>query len=672
VSQSESDDVAKGDFSRLLLLVDIANIRPRSIKNKKRFQANFGMKLPLFSKTKYEPTCFAFIDQCLFDLARSAPGAVIVKYADFGLKSQLVGDDGEELIRRNSLDDYDSDKIFIVGTSKADNALLTASFEVGGSIISQDQFADTEYAELWTESTRLFVYSYNEESEQFDFLTREGLSLQTWWQDENSFVSGDWLASDEYLEVEVRLRNQAKQANWQWITTPLVHNPEIPVEVYERIEATSREKRRQARKRYAHRPKKSLGRQREVFVDQGAADLETYEPFLDPDGNELTGETFRRKRRVNAKRSAHAPKKFFGRQRDVFSDEDVSDMDVNDPLLEFTFSEPSRSQSVCYLLADDFHGMRKNIGNRVTVAGRVVLGEGKVCLQWIPGTEAVEVVNHPNIDADIGTAFVQLDGVLEVLGNSIVLRTDDDEMFTVVTYAHIREERNAQKRESRVLQETEMRKWAVPSFIDSVQNLRTLRHLFKPAVHADDDKVEGSISSDRFTEVDRSGMYSDVDEIMPGAVSDKNFGIPTSSVNSVEPAGVPPVEDLDNKDDSFREHRRLPADNENTVRDLRKTTGTPPDSGKQENVKNVEPVSPVEIDGDVFVKDRPVDEIKTNQAFLRRRILVVGVLAALLVSIAAYVAFSSDSSGSSSSASQVSTQSSAAQWRYFESVVWRK
>jgi hypothetical protein len=199
-----------------------------------------------------------------------------------------------------------------------------------------------------------------------------------------------------------------------------------------------------------------------------------------------------------------------------------------------------------------------------------------------------------------------------------------------------------------------------------------LRQIFKPAVHADNDRVEGSRSSDRFTEAEPSGMYTDVDEIMPGAVSDKNFGIPTSSVNSVEPAGVPPVEAINNKDDSFRDHMRSPADNENMVRDLRKTTGTPPDSAKQKKVRNVEPVSPVEIDGDVFVIGQPADEIKTNQAFLRKRILVVGILAALLVSIAAYVAFSSDSSGSSSSTSQVSTQSSAAQWRYFESVVWRK
>ncbi len=620
MSQSESDEVTKGDFSRLLLLVDIANIRPRSIKNKKRFQANFGLKLPLFGKAKDDITSFAFIDQCLLDLARSAPGAVIVKYADFGLKDHLVGNDREELAYRNSLDDFDSDKIFVIGASKADNALLTASFEVGGSIISRDRFADVEYEDLKTDNTRLFMHSYNEESEQFDFCTREGLHLRDWWRTENEYVSGDWLASDEYLDVDFRLRSQVRQVNWQWITTPLVHNPEIPEEVYERIEARSKGKRRlTTTKRSTRRPKKSSVRQDEVFVDE--------DPFV---------------------------------------------FEVSEPLVEFEFFEPRRGRSVCYLLADDFHGMRKNIGNRVTIAGRILLVDEKIFLQWITGTEAVEIINPPNVDEHTGTSYVQLDGVLEVLGNSIVLRTDDDEMFTVVTYAHIREERNAQKRESRVLQETEMRKWAVPSFIDSVQNLRTLRQLFKPEVHADDDKVEGSKSSDRFTEAEPSGMYTDVDEITPGAVSDKNFGIPTSSVNSVEPAGVPPVEDLDNKDDSFREHRRSPADNENTFRDLRKTTGTPPDSGKQENVKNVEPVSPVEIDGGVFEIDQPASEIKTKNAFLRRRILVVGILAALLVSIAAYVAFSSDSSESSRLTSQVSTQSSAAQWRYFESVVWRK
>lgn len=672
MSQSESNEAAKGDVSSLLLLVDIANIRPRLIRNKKRFLENFGMKLPLFSKSKYEHTSIAFIDQCLFDLARSAPGAVIVKYADFGLKSQLVGNGGEELLRRNSLDDFDPDKIFIVGTSKADNALLTASFEVGGSIISQDQFGDTEYQELKTESTRLFIHSYDEESEQFDFQTQDGLSLQAWWQETNSFVSGEWLASDEYLDVEVRLRNQVKQANWQWITTPLVHNPEIPAEVYERIEETSREKRRRAKKRYAHRPRKSSGRYQEIDVDQDVSEFDIYDPLLGSEAGELSGGTPQRSRRGSSKRSAHRPKKSSMRKREISIDQEVDHFEVNEPFVEFTFSEPKRSQTVSYLLADDFHGMRKNLGNSVTLVGRISLNEGRVYLQWIPGVEAVEIINHPNIDEAIGNAFVQLDGVLEVLDNSVVLRTSDDEMFTAVSYAHIREKLNAQARKSQVWPENETRIWAVPSFVDTVRNLWSLRQLLLPNQHEEEVPAGGYRTADHLTEADQIGTHTYVEDLTPSYTGSQDQGIsdPTGDVQKSEE--IPQRNEISNKKDSQQEEVHPAVDTNMTQVGHTQSESYLTKVSPSEDLENVEPVwPPLFTDGDSET-DNVGHSVTGNENFFRRRTMVVGILLALLISVVLYLTFSSDGTQESNLRPVDSSQPSVAQWRYFESVVWRK
>lgn len=621
MAQLEPSGLSDNDYSNLLLLVDIANIRPRRIRDKKKFFTNFGMRWRGYTKTRDDFTNFEFIDQCLLDLIRSAPGAVIIKYADYALREFLEPDDVAELNRRASLDDFHQDKIFVVSTTKADNPLLTASLEIGGSIVSQDGFSDAEYQELKSENTRLFVHSYNEDYEQFDFVTREGVHLSEWWSDNNQFVSGDWLASDEYLDIDFRIRSKVRQANWQWITVPLVHNPEIPEEVFESIEARSRGPRRLTKtKRSSRRPKKSSLAREEVFVEEDSFVLE-----------------------------------------------------ITEPEVEFEFSTPRRVQPVRYLLADDFHGMRKNLGNLVTVAGRIVLAEGKVFLQWIPGTEAIEIINHPIIAADgMGSSFVQLDGVLEAGGSSFVLRTDDDEKVAVVSYAQIREQLNIQKRESRVWAEQETSKWFFPNFIDSVRNLKSIRQVFLPTGPVDDLTSEDSEPTAQSSEADYSKKHQFLEEKAQGTPGNENLALQVSSVDSKVPSEVSPTEKTGISDDCPREQEDLPADGRKRDAGHGTIDNTPPTSFGKEDIEFVVSNPSVRNDHENLEFVQAEEKTAAQKMFPGRRIIIGVILTTVLVLLGLLLNFTMGLSDSSDSKMDVSVQPSVAEWRYFESVVWRK
>lgn len=218
------------EVENLLLVVDVANIRPRTFAHRQKF---LGRVTSRFRKAPADEkrTTMGYIDECLASLSEAAPGAVVVKFADFALADYLPDEDLPELDRRSKLGTYDIDKIFIIETAQADVPLLAAVNRVGGSIVSNDNFQARELKEWVTPQTRVIKQVYSEETGKFSFTIPGGEDLRQWWMDINGFVNHELLESDEYLDIEGRLRTRVKDATFEWINESLTFVPEVPKDI---------------------------------------------------------------------------------------------------------------------------------------------------------------------------------------------------------------------------------------------------------------------------------------------------------------------------------------------------------------------------------------------------------------------------------------------------------
>ncbi len=189
---------------RLVLVVDIANIRDRS--KSKRF--NF--------KLKREPASLEFIDRCLDRLSVEAPGSVIMNFTDHSLRKDLPKRSREEYDRRSKLVPTDPDKFFVVGTAQADDALICAARDLGVSIISHDKFEDKNANEC-----TVFRFHSESEEEKFIFQTKDGLQLHQWWEKNVGILSDEWIYGKEQDDLACELRDKVKNATWQYHGEPL-------------------------------------------------------------------------------------------------------------------------------------------------------------------------------------------------------------------------------------------------------------------------------------------------------------------------------------------------------------------------------------------------------------------------------------------------------------------
>ncbi len=189
---------------RLVLVVDIANIRDRS--KPKRFTF----------KLKREPASLEFIDRCLDELSVEAPGSVIMNFTDYSLREDLPKKSRDEFDRRSKLVPTDPDKFFVVQTAEADDALIKAAQDLGVSIISHDKFRNKKAGEC-----TVFRFHSESEEEKFIFQTKDGLQLHQWWEKNVGILSDEWIYGKERDDLAHELRDKVKNATWQYHGEPL-------------------------------------------------------------------------------------------------------------------------------------------------------------------------------------------------------------------------------------------------------------------------------------------------------------------------------------------------------------------------------------------------------------------------------------------------------------------
>lgn len=217
-------------FEDLVLVVDLANIRPRTYAHRQKYFARLKSK---FMKAPPEEmrTSLAYIDECIGNLHAVTPGSVVLKFADYALIDYLPEEDVEEYRRRAGLDNHHEDKIFIVGTAQADIPLLAAVNRVGGCIVSNDNFQARELKIWITPETRIVKFVYSDENNRFIFTAPDGRDLYQWWKEVNSYVTVEWLESREYLDIASRLHLRVREATFEWINVPLTQIPTVPKDI---------------------------------------------------------------------------------------------------------------------------------------------------------------------------------------------------------------------------------------------------------------------------------------------------------------------------------------------------------------------------------------------------------------------------------------------------------
>jgi hypothetical protein len=226
---------------KLLLLVDIANIRPRGDGQIKRFLNSFKWR----SQGSYESTTLEFIDRCIKDLENEAPGAVIVKFADRALFEALPMGDREEFFRRSELSFEEPEKIVLISTAQADKPLITAADALEATIISQDNFEQKELRAMMTSEFAIFKFRFDVEADRFIFLQKNGPRLSEWWATNVGELSDAWYKGDERLGVEYQLRSMVRELTYEFHSEPLTFRPIVPEDALEELERLAREREQQ-------------------------------------------------------------------------------------------------------------------------------------------------------------------------------------------------------------------------------------------------------------------------------------------------------------------------------------------------------------------------------------------------------------------------------------------
>ena len=223
---------------KLVLLVDIANIRPRGEGQVRKLFKTFSKR----SSESKSPTSLNFIDRCISDLEVEAPGAIIIKFADRALFESLPMEDRNEFFRRSELSFEEPEKIVLVSTVQADVPLIEAANTLQASIISQDNFDQPHLQAMMANDFAIFKFHFDSSQSQFSFRQKNGVRLSDWWLENVGVLSDHWYQGTQRLDVEYELRKTVRELTFEFHSEPLTFTPEVPDHALEELDRLARER----------------------------------------------------------------------------------------------------------------------------------------------------------------------------------------------------------------------------------------------------------------------------------------------------------------------------------------------------------------------------------------------------------------------------------------------
>ena len=251
------------DPTKLVLLVDLANFRPRGDARKVFLQNGHW-----WTFEKKEKTNLQYIDRCLLELEDQAPGSIIISFCDQNIQKSVGDDDWIEIERRSQLSIYNPDKVFFTQSKTADDALTRAAEEMGSPIISHDKFRAEGFGGI------VFDQSFDVQADAFRFTQMEngrpvGQQLGDWWVDRTIEFTDDWLESNEREAAELLIRQQVRNSTFEFLLKEEVtHNPVVPENALEKFESRKSE-------REAKREQQRIAKQGKVKSPTGFTEPET-------------------------------------------------------------------------------------------------------------------------------------------------------------------------------------------------------------------------------------------------------------------------------------------------------------------------------------------------------------------------------------------------------------
>lgn len=252
------------DPAKLVLLVDLANFRPRD-GAEKVFLQNRGWR-DIFGNEK---TNLLYIDRCLQELADQAPSSMVISFCDRNIKKSLETDeDWKELERRNQLSVDNSNRVFFLESKEADKALVTAANELGSPIVSHDDFVKEKYRGI------VFEQSFDIRENAFRFTKKvngrlDGTQLSDWWFDRKADFSEDWLESNEYDAAEFFIRRRVRDCTFEFLwDEELTQSLIVPENALKKFESRKSE-------REAQREQRRIAAKSKVISPTGFTEPET-------------------------------------------------------------------------------------------------------------------------------------------------------------------------------------------------------------------------------------------------------------------------------------------------------------------------------------------------------------------------------------------------------------
>ena len=251
------------DPTKLVLLVDLANFRPRGDARKVFLQNGHW-----WTFDKKEKTNLQYIDRCLSELEDQAPGSIIICFCDQNIQKSVGDEDWIEIERRSQLSIYNPDKVFFTQSKTADDALTRAAEEMGSPIISHDKFRAEGFGGI------VFDQSFDVQADAFRFTQMEngrpvGQQLGDWWVDRTIEFTDDWLESNEREAAELLIRQQVRNSTFEFLLKEEVtHNPVLPENALEKFESRKSE-------REAKREQQRIAKQGKTKSPTGFAEPET-------------------------------------------------------------------------------------------------------------------------------------------------------------------------------------------------------------------------------------------------------------------------------------------------------------------------------------------------------------------------------------------------------------
>ena len=251
------------DTTKLVLLVDLANFRPRGDARKVFLQNGHW-----WTFDKKEKTNLQYIDRCLSELEDQAPGSIIICFCDQNIQKSVGDEDWIEIERRSQLSIYNPDKVFFTQSKTADDALTRAAEEMGSPLISHDKFRAEGFGGI------VFDQSFDVQADAFRFTQMEngrpvGQQLGDWWVDRTIEFTDDWLESNEREAAELLIRQQVRNSTFEFLLKEEVtHNPVVPENALEKFESRKSE-------REAKREQQRIAKQGKVKSPTGFTEPET-------------------------------------------------------------------------------------------------------------------------------------------------------------------------------------------------------------------------------------------------------------------------------------------------------------------------------------------------------------------------------------------------------------